>query len=183
MPFFTLNHIKINFNNRKLSLRIYIIAKTPPTIRWVELIGIKVFAAVIFDLEDKTFVVYIAYLTSLNPSIEIHPSCHTQITLLKANKAFIIILSKYIDFVDIFSLNFTAKLPEYIKINNLLINQVDGQQLFYKSIYSLKSVELETLKTYIETNLINSFIELFKSLINISMIIFSDVLFTKMSTT
>lgn len=56
------------------------------------------------------------------------------------------------------------KLFKYIRINYYDIELVDVQQLLYKLIYSLKSVELEILKTYIKINLVNSFIRPFKLL-------------------
>ena len=49
-------------------------------------------------------------------------------------------------------------LPKYIEINIHVIDLEKGKQPLYESIYSLKMVELETLKTYIKTNLANSFI-------------------------
>lgn len=49
--------------------------------------------------------------------------------------------------------------------NNYAIDLIKKQQLSYKLIYSLGSVEIETLKTYIKTNLGNSFIRPFKSLV------------------
>lgn len=72
--------------------------------------------------------------------------------------------SKYIDFANIFSKDLAAKLLQYIRINNHTINLFEDQQLSYKLIYSLKPVELKTLKIYIETNLANNFIKLCKSL-------------------
>ena len=51
----------------------------------------------------------------------------------------------------------------YIKINNHIIKLVNGQQPPYGVIYSLGSIELETLKTYIKTNLANKFIRQSKS--------------------
>ena len=52
---------------------------------------------------------------------------------------------------------------EYIEINNHAIKLVDDWQPSYGPIYSLGQVELETLKTYIETNLKNGFIRPSKS--------------------
>lgn len=60
--FFTLNNVEINFVNWNLSWRLYTAAEALPTMRWVELIGKKVFAAIVFDLKDKTFVVYVAFI-------------------------------------------------------------------------------------------------------------------------
>ena len=55
-----------------------------------------------------------------------------------------------------------SKLLEHIGINKHTMILVKGQQPPYRSIYSLKPVELETLKAYIETNLANGFIRPFK---------------------
>ena len=41
-----------------------------------------------------------------------------QIVYLKVDKVFIEIISKYIDFIDVFLLKLTVKLPEHININN-----------------------------------------------------------------
>ena len=48
-------------------------------------------------------------------------------------------------------------------MNKHAIELKEGKQLPFGPIYSLGPVELETLKTYIETNLANGFIRLFKS--------------------
>ena len=57
---------------------------------------------------------------------------------------------------------------EYIGINDHAIELINEQQLPYGPIYSLEPVELETLKTYIKTNLANSFIKYFKFLVGAS---------------
>ena len=48
-------------------------------------------------------------------------------------------------------------------MNNYAIKLEKGKQLLFGPIYSLGSVELETLKTYIKANLANGFIRPFKS--------------------
>lgn len=50
------------------------------------------------------------------------------------------------------------ELLEYTKIKNHLINLLEGKQSPYSLIYSLRLVELETLKKYIKANLASSFI-------------------------
>ena len=79
-----------------------------------------------------------------------------------ANKAPSSILTKYSDFADVYSPKLALELSEYIGINDHVIKLVDDQQPLYGPIYSLGPVEIETLKTYIETNLANSFIRLSK---------------------
>lgn len=56
-----------------------------------------------------------------------------------------------------------AKLQEHSGINDHAIDLVKDQHPPYGSIYSLGPIELETLKTYIEINLANSFIRPSKS--------------------
>lgn len=85
---------------------------------------------------------------------------------MKINKAFIAILSEYTNFVDVFFPYLATKLLENIKINNFAINLIDSKQLPYGPIHSLKLIELEILKTYIKTNLANSFIRPFKTVIS-----------------
>ena len=48
-------------------------------------------------------------------------------------------------------------------MNKYAIKLEEGKQSSFGSIYSLKLIELETLKTYIKTNLANNFIQSFKS--------------------
>ena len=50
------------------------------------------------------------------------------------------------------------KLPENTGINKHAIELKEDKQLPFDLIYSLESVELETLKTYIKLNLANGFI-------------------------
>lgn len=68
------------------------------------------------------------------------------------------ILIKYSHFANLFLFDFAAELQKYISINSYSINLVDNKQLLYILIYNLKMVELEILKTYIKTNLVNKFI-------------------------
>lgn len=51
-------------------------------------------------------------------------------------------------------------------MNNYAKVLIQYQQLSYQPRYYLKPIELETLKTYIETNLANNFIRLSKAAAN-----------------
>ena len=64
----------------------------------------------------------------------------------------------YLDFTNIFSEEKALVLPERTKLNEHTIDLEDGKQPLYGPIYSLDLVELETLKTYIETHLKTGFI-------------------------
>ena len=74
------------------------------------------------------------------------------------NNKKVIVLPKYSDYANVFSKAFAVKLSKYTNINNYLIDLVDDKQPPYSPIYSLRPMELKTLKTYIETNLVNGFI-------------------------
>ena len=50
------------------------------------------------------------------------------------------------------------ELSKLAGINNQAIDLIESRQTFYGPIYSLKAMELETLKTYVKTNLTKGFI-------------------------
>ena len=85
-----------------------------------------------------------------------------QIAYLKVDKALTKVPSKYTDFTDVFSPKLAAKLQEHIKINNYTIELVEDSKFSYDFIYSLDLMGLEIIKTYIENNLANDFIKLFR---------------------
>ena len=95
--------------------------------------------------------------------VDIYLSHTSQIANLIIKKALIKVLDKYTNFADIFFLDLAFELSKYNKINNYAIEPVNGQQPPYEPIYSLKPVEMETLKAYIKTNLANGFMKPFKS--------------------
>ena len=130
----------------------------------MELVGKKEFAAAALDSKSETFVVYVMALSfvisfSFSP-FHIHPCCKPQIAILIAKKASKKMSDKYIDFTDVFSPDLAFDFRKHSGINNYAIKLVNSQQLSYEPIYSLGLVELETSKTYIETNLANKFIRL-----------------------
>ena len=55
------------------------------------------------------------------------------------------------------------ELLEYSKMNNHAIKLEKNKQLSFGLLYSLKPIELKTLKTYIEITLASSFIQISKS--------------------
>ena len=85
-----------------------------------------------------------------------------QVGALLFGKAFIKIPLEYFKYSNIFSAKNIVELLEYTKINNYDIDLKKGKQLLFGSIYSLRLIELKTLKTYIKTNLVNYFIQTFK---------------------
>lgn len=76
---------------------------------------------------------------------------------LKVDKTLICILSKYAEFANVFFKNLVVELPKHTKINNYSIDLIHGYEPLYKLIHSIQSVELETLKTYIKTNITNGY--------------------------
>ena len=65
----------------------------------------------------------------------------------------VIILTKYLNFIDIFSKQLAKKLPKYFSIKKYTINLKEDKQLLYMLIYSFILIKLEILKIYIKINL------------------------------
>lgn len=126
----------------------------------MELVEKKKFAGIALDLKNEIFGVYVAFLPSFN---NVYPFCRTQIASLKVDEPFITVLPEYSNFVDVFSLEVTVEFLKHIGINNHTIDLIDSKQPPYRSNYSIEPIELKILKTYMKTNLANSFIKSFKS--------------------
>ena len=169
MPFLTLSGADVDFLGRELRWRTYSTEEAFPTTRRIKQVGKKEFAVAALDPEYKSYVVHVGSVCSdASPSfslleLNVHPSRRPQISGLIAEEAPTKVSAKYSEFADVFSLDLASKLPKHTGINNHAIELVDGQQLPYESIYSLGPIELETLKTYIKTNLANGFIRPSKS--------------------
>ena len=71
--------------------------------------------------------------------------------------------AEYSDYNDVFSAENAAEFPENTGMNEHAIELEESKQPPFGPIYSLGPVELETLKTYIKTNLANGFIRSSKS--------------------
>ena len=128
-----------------------------PTIKQLEIIRKKEFVIAALNTDNKISIVYIAALVKLIIILN-YSFCKASVTLLISTK----ILTKYSDFLDIFSSDSTVKLLENIRINNYSINLLKDKQPPYSPIYSLELVELEMLKIYIKANLTSDVIKLFK---------------------
>lgn len=125
---------------------------------------------VALNLSDKAFIVHVVFIASsdfASSDPNVYPSRWAQIAFLKADETLIAILSKYTNFIDIFFPNLIVELLEHTKINNYAIELIDSKQPSYRTIYSLRLIKLETLKTYIKINLANNFIRPFKFLVDI----------------
>lgn len=107
MFFLTLSNVDVQFVEKKIIWRGYTITKALSTINKVELIDKKKFAATALDKNAKTFVVHIVTL-SIAPTLvmQVYPSWWAQVRLLLADKAPIEVLSKYSDYINVFSFDF-----------------------------------------------------------------------------
>lgn len=114
----------------------------------MEIIDKKECAAAALNENDETFVVRVAALTT---KMTIHPSREAQIGSLSVEE--VTVPPEYSNFADGFSKDSAVELPEHTGTNDHAIDLVDDKQPPYGSIYSLGPVELETLETYIQTNL------------------------------
>ena len=160
LPFLALSKVEMDFAKRELTWKAYTIAEALPTTKRVQIIGSKEFAKAVLDPDQEAFVIHVATFFSL---MEVHLDREVQVAALTADEAPAAIPAKNSDFEDVFSKESAAVLPEHTEINTHAIDLEEGKQSPYKPIYSRGPVELETLKTYIETNLANGFIRLSKS--------------------
>ena len=108
------------------------------------------------------------YVTSLL-TIAIHLAKKAQLTFFIAKK--MQILSKYLNYLNIFLEKKVLVLSKATKLNQDSIKLLGHQQPTYEPIYSLGSIKLKTLKTYIKINLAKSFIFLSKSFANVFILI------------
>ena len=137
-----------------------------PTTKRVELMNKKDFAKVALDAESESFVVHISALEVLLSEMTIHlfkaaqiiGSKPVQIAALKQNEAQTEIPTEYYNFADVFSEEKALVLSERIDLNKHAIELESGKQPLYRPIYSLIPMELEAMKTYIETHLKTGFI-------------------------
>ena len=109
---------------------------------------------------DEHVEAFVVHVTSLS-TMPIYPAREAQIASLVAEE--VKIPTEYSDFSNVFLEEKASILPEATELNQHAIELQEGQQPPYGPIYSLGPVELEMLKTYIETNLANSFIRPSKS--------------------
>ena len=136
--------------------KFYITSEALPTIKQVQIVDLKKFVIMAFDINSKIFVVHIAI--QKEEKIPVHSKKQTQVGVLLFDKAPTEIPAEYSDYSNIFSAKNVAKFPKNTGINKHAIKLKKDKQLLFGPIYSLGLVELEILKTYIKTNLANGFI-------------------------
>ena len=162
------------FGKKTLTWKLYATNKALPIIEKVKLINPKEFIIAALDTDSETFVVYVAIQEhekmAMDPDkkdqIEAQSGAQSRalVEALIFNKASIEVLAEYSNYSDVFSAENAAELLKNTKMNEHAIELEESKQPLFGRIYSLGSIELETLKTYIKTNLANDFIQHFKSL-------------------
>lgn len=103
----------------------YTIAKAISIIKRVELVGKKQLATIALNLDDGIFIIYITFFISSNLGLDIYLFEKVQISFFKTNEIFTSILSKYANFVSIFSKDLAAKLLKHNGMNNHIMNLVE----------------------------------------------------------
>lgn len=101
----------------------------------------------ILNENAEIFVIHIIILLTVSV-IQIYKSYHFYISLWLVDKVFMKVLSKYLDYINIFLFDLIIELSQNTLINKYVIILIKSKQPSYKSIYSFKLVELKTLKTY-----------------------------------
>ena len=160
MLFLILNNADVQFAQKELTWKTYTTKKTLPTTHQIEIINWKKFAKAALNKKVEAFGMHIRSL-ELRMNIDLAKKA---LTLLLTEK--VTVPTEYLDFANVFLRKLANVPPERTSANEHAIKLKKGNQPPYGPIYSLEPVELETLKTYIETNLANNFIQGSKSLAN-----------------
>ena len=117
------------------------------------------------DAGSEIFMMHVAIRE--REKILVHSERQTQIEAqvraLLFNKALTMVSAEYSNYSNVFSAKYAAKLLENTGINEHAIELKEDKQSPFGPIYSLGLVKLETLKTYIKTNLAKGFIRPSKS--------------------
>ena len=169
------------FSEETLIWKFYTTNKALLTIVQVQLVNPKEFVIAALDVDNETFVVYVAIWerekmamdsdkkaqikAQIETQIEAQSRAQSgvQVGALLFNEALTKILAEYSNYSNVFLAENTAELPENTGINKHAIKLKKGKQPPFGPIYKLGPIELEILKTYIKTNLANSFIRSSKS--------------------
>ena len=86
-----------------------------------------------------------------------------QVGILLFNESFMAVLMEYSNYNNVFSTKNIVELLKHMRIYDYVIELEENKQSSFRPIDSLDPMELITLKTYIKTNLANSFMQLSKS--------------------
>ena len=177
MPFLKISNADVAFGEGTLTWKSYTTNKALPTTERVRLVDPTEFVIAALDADSETFVVHVAIREREEMPVhserqaQIEAKAHlgaqgqsgAQVGALLFDEAPTEVRAEYSDYSDVFSVENAAELPENTGMNEHAIELEEDKQPPFGPIYSLGPVELETLKTYIETNLANSFIRPSKS--------------------
>ena len=161
MPFLKISNADVSFGEGTLTWRTYTTNEALPTTERVQIVDPKEFVIAALDVDSETFVLHVAIRE--REEIPVHSKRQAQVGALLFDEAPTEVPAEYSDYNNVFSAENAAELPENTGINEHAIELEEGKQPPFGPIYSLGPVELETLKTYIETNLANGFIRPSKS--------------------
>ena len=156
-----------------LTWKSYIANKALPTTKQVQIVDLKTFVIAALDINSKTFVVHVVIRKREEIPVyskrkaQIRAQSRAQVGALIFDKAFTKVPAEYPNYSDVFLAKNVAEFPENTGINEHVIKLEKDKQLLFGPIYSLGLVELEMMKTYIETNLVNGFIRPSKSPLSI----------------
>ena len=162
MLFLKISNANVSFGEETLTWKTYTINKALPTTKQVQIINKKDFIIAALDADSKMFMVHVAI--QKREEMLVHSEKQAQVGALLFNEAPTEVSAEYSNYSNVFSAEYTAKLPENTGMNEHTIKLEEGKQPLFGPIYSLGPIELETLKIYIETNLANGFIQPSKSL-------------------
>ena len=180
MSFLKISNVDMSFGEETLMWKSYTINKVLPIIEQVQLINPKEFVITALDADNKTFIMHMAIRKqkemAMDPDKKAQIKAQSkaqsgaQIGAIVFNKTPTEVSAEYSNYSNVFSAENVAELPENTGMNEHTIKLEEGKQPPFGPIYSLGPVELETLKTYIETNLVNGFIHPFKSPTGVSIL-------------
>ena len=161
MPFLKISNADVSFGEGTLTWRTYTTNEALPTTEQVQIVNPKEFVIAALNVNSEMFVVHMAIRE--REEMPVHSKKQAQVEVLLFDEAPTKVPAEYSNYSNVFSAENAAELPENTRINEHAIELEEGKQPPFGPIYSLGPVELETLKTYIKTNLANSFIRPFKS--------------------
>ena len=165
MPFLKISNADVLFGERTLTWKSYTTNEVLLTTEQAQLIELKKIVIVKLDVNSKTFVVYMAIRKQGEMPMHFKRQAliKAQVRALLFDKGPAEIFTEYSDYSDAFWVKNTAELLQNTGMNKHAIELKESKQPSFELIYNLGLVELETLKTYIKTNLANAFIWPFKS--------------------
>ena len=173
ISFIKISNANIAFGQGTLTWKLYTTNETLPITKQVQLVDPKEFVIAALDVDSENFVMHVAIrereemVVDPGRKAQIEVQSGAQVGALLFDEAPTKVPVEYSDYSDVFLAENATELPKNIGMNEHVIELEEGKQPPFKPIYSLGIVELETLKTYIKTNLANDFIRPSNSLAGI----------------